>query len=209
MYPHLPCFVHSGNESDTLTSSLSQSRVPLGLFVTLLVQFTLLLVERAIYLRSSLRAKFWLQVIQVVGIHVFFFVAWPAQRSPPRPLYEGGSSDRLLAAGYAVKALAFYVTARQLRCGYPPFVKRQSLTSDASYSGWLRYIIYRSVPFLFEMKTVLDWACTDSPLTLYDWLKLEDINANLFLIECDLQVRLIRALWYLSRGCWVSCREIT
>ena len=31
---------------------------------------------------------------------------------------------------------------------------------------------------------MLDWVCTDTTLTLYHWLKMEDIYANIYVLKC-------------------------
>jgi len=36
---------------------------------------------------------------------------------------------------------------------------------------------------------VLDWSCTPTCLTLFDWLKLEDINTSLFFVTCNRRSR--------------------
>ena len=43
--------------------------------------------------------------------------------------------------------------------------------------------IYYSIPLLYELKVLLDFACTASSLDIFDWLKLEDINRSLFEID--------------------------
>ena len=43
--------------------------------------------------------------------------------------------------------------------------------------------VYLSVPFMYELRVLLDYACTDSSLDLFDWLKLENINRDLFRIN--------------------------
>ena len=49
--------------------------------------------------------------------------------------------------------------------------------------------VFRGVPFLYELKALLDWSVTRTTLTLVDWLKLEDIRASLYNRECDLLMR--------------------
>lgn len=53
----------------------------------------------------------------------------------------------------------------------------------------LRAQIFRGVPFLYELKALLDWSVTPTTLTLVDWLKLEDIRASLYNRQCDLLMR--------------------
>lgn len=48
---------------------------------------------------------------------------------------------------------------------------------------------FRGVPFLYELKALLDWSVTPTTLTLVDWLKLEDIRASLYNRQCDLLMR--------------------
>src|SRR5579875_2948623 len=38
----------------------------------------------------------------------------------------------------------------------------------------------QAIPFVYELRALLDWSCTATTLSLFDWFKLEDINASLF-----------------------------
>lgn len=39
-------------------------------------------------------------------------------------------------------------------------------------------------PFLFELRTLMDWIWTDSSMPLFEWLKMEDIFASIFELKC-------------------------
>jgi hypothetical protein len=39
------------------------------------------------------------------------------------------------------------------------------------------------VPFLYELRAVMDWMWTYTSLSLFDWLKMEDIFAQIFQLK--------------------------
>lgn len=41
------------------------------------------------------------------------------------------------------------------------------------------------MPFLVELRAVMDWVCTDTTLSLSNWMCVEDIYANIFIIKCS------------------------
>lgn len=49
------------------------------------------------------------------------------------------------------------------------------------------FYIYRYVPFLFELKNFLDWTITTTSLSLFQWIKLEEIHAHLFICKASSQ----------------------
>ena len=49
--------------------------------------------------------------------------------------------------------------------------------------------VFSAIPFLYELRELLDWSCTATCLTLFDWLKLEDINTSLFFVTCNRRSR--------------------
>lgn len=38
-------------------------------------------------------------------------------------------------------------------------------------------------PFVFELRTIMDWVWTETSMTLPDWLKMEDIFAHIFQLK--------------------------
>lgn len=41
------------------------------------------------------------------------------------------------------------------------------------------------IPFLFELRTLMDWVWTDTSFSVFDWLKMEDIFANVYQLKCS------------------------
>ncbi|CAJ1960920.1 unnamed protein product [Sphenostylis stenocarpa] len=95
-----------------------------------------------------------------------------------------------LRAIYLTKSISLVLQAIQLHFGIPhkSTLYRQFLTSSVSRINVLGFRLYRAIPFLYELRCVLDWSCTTTSLTMHDWLKLEDIHASLFLVKCDVDL---------------------
>jgi len=43
---------------------------------------------------------------------------------------------------------------------------------------------FRLVPFLTELRAVMDWVWTDTTLSLSSWICVEDIYAHIFILKC-------------------------
>lgn len=74
--PSLPRQKHSA--AADITSSLSDNQVPEAFLVMLLIQFSTMVIDRALYLRKSVLGKLFFQVILVFGIHLWMFFILPA-----------------------------------------------------------------------------------------------------------------------------------
>lgn len=60
-----------------------------------------------------------------------------------------------------------------------------SITELSNSSDIVIYLIsFQAIPFVLELRSVLDWACTDTTLSLYHWLKMDDIYANIYVLKC-------------------------
>jgi hypothetical protein len=55
------------------------------------------------------------------------------------------------------------------------------------------------IPFLFEMRAVMDWIWTDTSMTVMDWFKMEDIFANIYQIKVNLSLILCVDYVYLDK----------
>ncbi len=60
-----------------ITESLSEDQVPEAFLVMLLIQFSTMIVDRALYLRKTLFGKCIFQVVLVFGIHFWMFFILP------------------------------------------------------------------------------------------------------------------------------------
>uniref|UniRef100_A0A6I8N8T3 Piezo type mechanosensitive ion channel component 2 n=1 Tax=Ornithorhynchus anatinus TaxID=9258 RepID=A0A6I8N8T3_ORNAN len=161
-----------------ITSSLSEDQVPGPFLVMVLIQFGTMVVDRALYLRKTVMGKVIFQVILVFGIHFWMFFILPG-------VTERKFSQNLVAQlWYFVKCLYFGLSAYQIRCGYPTRVLGNFLTKSYNYVNLFLFQGFRLVPFLTELRAVMDWVWTDTTLSLSSWICVEDIYAHIFILKC-------------------------
>ena len=77
-YPDLSCRPQKHSAAADITSSLSDDQVPEAFLVMLLIQFTTMVIDRALYLRKTVLGKLIFQVILVFSIHLWMFFILPA-----------------------------------------------------------------------------------------------------------------------------------
>ncbi|XP_058187359.1 piezo-type mechanosensitive ion channel homolog isoform X2 [Rhododendron vialii] len=170
------------NKSEFLEVYQLEDQFPKEFVFVLMVIFFLIVLDRIIYLCSFATGKV---IFYLFNLIIFTYsvteYAWNMQ---PSHRQAGGLALRAI---YLTKSVSLALQAIQIKYGVPhkSTLYRQFLTSEVSRVNYLGYRLYRALPFLYELRCVLDWSCTTTSLTMYDWLKLEDINASLYLVKCD------------------------
>ncbi|GAV80465.1 DUF3595 domain-containing protein [Cephalotus follicularis] len=170
------------NKSELLDVYQLEDQFPKEYVFILMIIFFLIVLDRIIYLCSFATGKviFFLFNLVLFTYSVTEY-AWHMDSSKQH------AGLLALRAIYLAKAVSLALQAIQFGYGIPhkSTLYRQFLTSDISRINYLGYRLYRALPFLYELRCVLDWSCTATSLTMYDWLKLEDIHASLYLVKCD------------------------
>lgn len=171
------------NNSQFLDVYQLEDQFPKEFVFVLMILFFLIVVDRIIYLCSFALGKviyyFFSLVLFTYSVTEY---AWNMES---KSQYNG---EFALRAFYFTKAVSLSLQALQIKFGLPhkSTVYGQFLTSSVTNVNHLGFRIYRALPFLYEIRSVLDWSCTATSLTMYDWLKLEDIYASLYLVKCDI-----------------------
>uniref|UniRef100_A0A3B4U6Q6 Piezo non-specific cation channel R-Ras-binding domain-containing protein n=1 Tax=Seriola dumerili TaxID=41447 RepID=A0A3B4U6Q6_SERDU len=161
-----------------ITSSLSEDQVPEAFLVMVLIQFGTMVIDRALYLRKTVLGKLVFQVILVFGIHFWMFFILPT-------VTERRFNQNLVAQlWYFVKCVYFGLSAYQIRSGYPTRVLGNFLTKSHNYLNLFLFQGFRLVPFLTELRAVMDWVWTDTTLSLSSWICVEDVYAHCFVLKC-------------------------
>uniref|UniRef100_A0A8C6XGL7 Piezo type mechanosensitive ion channel component 1 (Er blood group) n=1 Tax=Naja naja TaxID=35670 RepID=A0A8C6XGL7_NAJNA len=163
----------------TSRPQLSEDQVPQAFLVMLLIQFSTMVIDRALYLRKSVLGKLIFQVILVFGIHIWMFFILPAVTE------RRFNQNTVAQLWYFVKCIYFGLSAYQIRCGYPTRILGNFLTKKYNHLNLFLFQGFRLVPFLVELRAVMDWVWTDTTLSLSNWMCVEDIYANIFIIKCS------------------------
>ncbi|XP_062033250.1 piezo-type mechanosensitive ion channel component 1 isoform X2 [Lepus europaeus] len=162
-----------------IASSLSDDQVPEAFLVMLLIQFGTMVVDRALYLRKTVLGKLAFQVALVLAVHLWMFFILPAVTE------RMFSQNAVAQLWYFVKCIYFALSAYQIRCGYPTRILGNFLTKKYNHLNLFLFQGFRLVPFLVELRAVMDWVWTDTTLSLSSWMCVEDIYANIFIIKCS------------------------
>ncbi|KAJ3609998.1 hypothetical protein NHX12_022092, partial [Muraenolepis orangiensis] len=134
-----------------IASSLSDDQVPEAFLVMLLIQFSTMIIDRALYLRKTVLGKLIFQIMLVFGIHLWMFFILPA-------VTERMFNQNFVAQlWYFVKCLYFGLSAYQIRSGYPTRILGNFLTKGYNHLNLFLFQGFRLVPFLVELRAVMDW----------------------------------------------------
>ncbi|KAG7188826.1 hypothetical protein KM043_008433 [Ampulex compressa] len=157
---------------------LQENRVPMPFLLMLLLQFALIVIDRALFLRKSIVGKLIFQYCLVFGVHIWMFFILPS-------VTERQFNEKLPPQmWYMVKCFYLLLAAYQLRQGYPTRILGNFLCKNYSIVNYVLFKGFMLVPFLFELRAVMDWIWTDTSMTIMDWFKMEDIFASIYQIKC-------------------------
>ncbi|XP_070133371.1 piezo-type mechanosensitive ion channel component isoform X9 [Drosophila bipectinata] len=169
-------------ESDEgVQTYLAENKVPIPFLIMLLVQFLLIVIDRALYLRKALVNKIIFHFFSVIGIHIWMFFVVPAVTE------RSFNSLAPPIIFYVIKCFYMLLSSYQIKSGYPKRILGNFFTKGFSMVNMIAFKVYMQIPFLYELRTILDWVCIDSTMTIFDWLKMEDIFSNIYLIRCTRQ----------------------
>ncbi|KAK0162943.1 hypothetical protein PV327_006669 [Microctonus hyperodae] len=163
---------------DGVANYLEENRVPMTFLMMLLLQFALIVIDRALYLKKSISGKLFFHYCLVFGVHVWMFFILPGVTE------RQFINNVLPQIWYMIKCFYLLLAAYQLRLGYPTRILGNFLCKNYSMINYGLFKIFMMVPFLFELRAVMDWIWTDTSMTIMDWFKMEDIFANIYQIKC-------------------------
>ncbi|KAG0723512.1 Piezo-type mechanosensitive ion channel component [Chionoecetes opilio] len=157
---------------------LEDNRVPIPFLVMLILQFGLIIVDRALFLRKFILGKL---IFQNVHHRRHCNLRGDSRLSHCREF----NAKRAPQIWYMVKCLNLLLSAYQIRCGYPTRILGNFLCKQYNYLNFFSFRLFMTVPFLFELRTLMDWIWTDTSMSISDWVKMEDIFSHIFRLKCE------------------------
>ena len=46
------------------------------------------------------------------------------------------------------------------------------------------YQVWYYIPFLFELRSIIDWTFTETALDIFQWLKLAKVQSDMYMAKC-------------------------
>ncbi|KAH3764414.1 piezo-type mechanosensitive ion channel component 2 [Pelomyxa schiedti] len=165
-------------ESGGFIDFLLENYVPLAWVIILIAQFTIILVDRVIWVKQSLVAKLLLQYFTLLLYSAALF--WYLPYLNNKPFSEVPS----LMAMFILKCFYWAFSGLQIAYGYPVLNSDRLLMRSFQAIPYLIFVGYRAIPFGYELRTIIDWALLPTTLNYYNYFKVEDIYAELYIDKC-------------------------
>ncbi|KAK3279946.1 hypothetical protein CYMTET_12194 [Cymbomonas tetramitiformis] len=173
--------------SSTFLEDLNNNQFSPYIVMAMLIGVLVMILDRIAYLQELVGLKLVLHYTCVITMHYYVFVYIPTAANDPN---LGLSKNSYLQLFYLLLVVNFSLGAVQLREGY--LQGSQYAIGVMSGTGAISrfiYKIYISCPFLFEMRSILDWVCSDTSLDLFMWLIVERIYSNLWMNKLEMAYR--------------------
>ncbi|CEF59932.1 Piezo family-containing protein [Strongyloides ratti] len=164
--------------SGDIISDISSNRVPLTFVLMMLSITVMIVIDRALYLRKAIYCKFIYQIVSILFIHIWLFFVLPKITSISPSMNVAG---KLL---YIVKGIYFIISAWQIRNAYPKMCMGNYITHNYNLHNMVFFKIFQAVPFLYEIRTAIDWTWTDTSMPLFDYFNMENYYAIIFNLKC-------------------------
>lgn len=85
---------------------------------------------------------------------------------------------------YIVFCLYFMIGAYQIQVGLPELKKGGFMQGEYNSVSKIIYETWYYIPFLFELRTIIDWTFTSTALDVFQSIKLAQAQSDLYIAKC-------------------------
>ena len=187
----------SENELNLLKSEISKNNINMRFdnisfkeIEILKKDYNILFIQKEQFNKPLLN-KYILHIVTSVLSHIMIFFYFPIKGNTNLGCTEEDNScNNFTKNNYIIFFYIFYLiylilSSLQVKYGFYD-IKRKSLfkkKDDELFSNMLN--AFQIIPFLYEIKNALDWTCTSTCLTLFQWNKFEAIYDTIFDTYCE------------------------
>lgn len=155
-------FGSTNTEKSDITTYFREDRIPILFFVMLLIQFFFIIIDRALYLRKNIYYRLVFHISLVVIVHIWLFFVLPLYTR------RNFSDNAAPVFWYVFKTIYLLLSANQIKSGYPTRILGNCFTKKYTLLNLYLFKIYMSIPFLYDLRLIMDWIWTESSLDLVE-----------------------------------------
>ena len=142
-------------------------------------------------------SKYYLQILLLLFVHGFVFWYFPIagniklQNYPYCVSRTSQSKDIIncnefgenwaLVVFYMLYCGYFWMSALQIRFGVAEIKKSNFLMNSYHIVNYVAFKGFMAIPFMFELKTFVDWTFTRTALDVFQWFILSATHAELYI----------------------------
>eukprot|EP00929_Paragymnodinium_shiwhaense_P093066 TRINITY_DN53122_c0_g2_i1.p1 TRINITY_DN53122_c0_g2~~TRINITY_DN53122_c0_g2_i1.p1 ORF type:complete len:2885 (-),score=452.52 TRINITY_DN53122_c0_g2_i1:224-8878(-) len=131
-----------------------------------------------------------LLVTQLIVLHVLCVQLWVDTAAFGQPdLAVGIKFPSWLSIFYFVYVTFLALTSLQLKYNVHIVQGGLAITHNTSTISWLLLKVYQAVPFMEELRVLMDFTVTMTSLQFFMWMKLEDAQQSLYNVKVDMLYR--------------------
>jgi hypothetical protein len=132
--------------------------------------------------------KLILHYLLMLLIHVLVFIIIPQNTK------VCFINNPALIVFYILCVIYFYISALQIKHGYPLITKGQVQANKTKLYHKILFKLYKVIPFLHELRVILDWTITKTSLDMVQWFKMEDAYSTLNEVKFEMWNRKMKKL---------------
>ncbi len=149
--------------------------------IAVLVHVLSIVIERRITLiqhsnKNKVIIKYWYTMLIMALVMIFLYYLAPISYSI-KNFYQPTPAAVIFAFFYFIY---FFLSALQIRYGYKKYKRLNSFMSKRTIVNNLILSIFTAIPFLYELKMMMDYSFTETSLQFFDWFRLFNIYYSAF-----------------------------